>query len=463
VDRAFLLATTVVLARLLTPEEFGLVSLSLVLIVYAHAVADAGVGQALIYLPRTAAIERAALACSLAMGLGLLVLALAAAPLIGAFFDRPDVVPLVRLLAVSLLASAVAAVPDALLRRDMLFPRVTAAAVARTVVTGGVAIGLALAGYGAWSLAWSNVAGAVTYLVGCLLVVPDRPHLAFWRARRPDLRRVLGYGMPVSSSQLLSRIVFDVDYLIVGRVLGATALGYYTLAFRLPEMLIINVFFILASVTFPIFSRVRDDPPMMRAGYLFSVRLFALYGVCAGVGLAVTAPLVVPTVFGDQWDGAVVPLIGLALYAAFRTVGGGANEVYKAMGRPGLSALLSLVRLAVLVPALWLAAQWWGIAGVAWAQLVTAFLFAMLMQGVAARVLQLRWRELGRALLPAVLTGAAIAVVAWPLTRLPLAPALALGSAVVGGIVVAAGVLRLAFPELVRQLMALARRRSVTP
>src|SRR3954451_17698921 len=149
--------TTIVLARLLAPEEFGLVALSLVLIVYAEAVADAGVAQALIYLPRSRAVARAALLCSLVAGVALVTIVVAGAPLIASFFGRPDMTPLVRLLAFSLLTASLGAVPEALLRRELLFHRVSAGTVLRTLATGVVSVGLAFAGYGAWALAWGTV------------------------------------------------------------------------------------------------------------------------------------------------------------------------------------------------------------------------------------------------------------------------------------------------------------------
>ena len=131
----------------------------------------------------------------------------------------------------------------------------------------------------------------------------------------------------------------------------------------MPELLILNVFFVLSTVAFPVYSRMGSDRARLGDGYLYSVRIYSLYGVCAGVGVAVSAPLLVPVVFGDPWRGAIAPLVALALYASCRAIGVGANDVYKAIGRPGLSLWISLVRLAVLVPALWLGAVTWGITG----------------------------------------------------------------------------------------------------
>lgn len=452
VSKATVLLTTIVLARLLAPEEFGLVALSLVLIVYAEAVADAGVAQALVYLPRSRAASRAALVCSLTAGLVLTATVVATAPLIAAFFDRPDMTPLVRLLALSLLATSLGAVPEALLRRDLLFPRVSGATVVRTLVMGSCSVWLAFAGEGAWALAWGTVAGSVAYTVSLWLLAENRPDWALWRTSRQDLREVLGYGVPVAGSSLLARLIFDIDYLIVGRIVGAVAVGYYTLAFRIPELLIVNVFFVLSGVTFPLYSRMKDDAARLGRSYLLSVRLFSLYGVCAGVGLAVAAPFLVPVVFGEKWSDAVVPLIALALYAACRAVGVGANDVFKALGRPGLSVRLSLIRLVVLTPALVVAASWWGMVGVAWAQLATSLVFTLLLQGVAIRVLGLTWGDLGSAIAPALLAGAAVAGAGLLVAQLPLVPAASLFAVVVGGAAAGSVVLLVGCPGLVREV-----------
>ncbi|SDC39456.1 polysaccharide transporter, PST family [Geodermatophilus telluris] len=454
------LLTTVLLARLLTPAEFGLVSLALVLLVYAEAIADAGVAQALIYLERTRAAERAALLCSLVAGLLLLGLVQLAAPLIAGFFGHPEVEPLVRLLSLSLFCNSLAALPDALMRRELAFRRVVAAAMVRTVVTGVVSVVLAFAGAGAYAIVGGTVAGAVSYVVAAWLLTPQRPDVAFWRAGRADVRSVLGYGAPVAGSTLLAKLVFDVDYLVVGRILGATALGYYTLAFRLPEMVILNVFFVLSVVVFPLYTKMRGDLGRLQNGYLFSLRVYALYGVTTGVGLAVTAPLLVPLLFGPQWGASVAPLVALALYCACRSLSGGSNEVYKALGRPGLSLVVSLARLAVLVPALALAALQWGIVGVAWAQFATSLLFAVVVQVVAARMLQLRWWVLARSVLPSLVVGAAVAAVGVALSLLPLPTPLLLAVVVVGGAAAAAGTLAVAFPSVLRELLAIVRRRG---
>ncbi|MCA4135032.1 lipopolysaccharide biosynthesis protein [Arthrobacter sp. M4] len=457
--KAIVLLTIIVLARLLSPHEYGLVALAIVLMAYAETVADAGVAQALVYLPRTAEVARSALLISVVIG-GLLASgAILAAPWIAALYNQPDVAPLVRVLAISVLATSLAAVPEAILRRDLLFRRLTAAPVIRAAVTGAVALSLAFAGYGAWSLAIGTAAGSVAYAVACWLLLPGPPPWQIWRVRKDALRANLSFGAPTAGSSLLARLIFDVDYLIIGLWLGTQALGYYTLAFRLPEMVIINVFFVLSTVMFPLYAQVRSEPERLRVGYVKSVQLQSLYGVTAGVGLAVVAPALVPLLFGAKWSDAVLPLVFLALYAAARSLGAGANDVYKALGRPGLSIGISLARLAILVPALLIAVRW-GIVGVAVAQLAVSVLFALGMQTVAAKVIELKARQLLRAVWPALVCGAAVAATGICVLALPLPGMLTTTIVtVVLGVTVVYTILRLGFPALHDELLQLVRRR----
>jgi lipopolysaccharide exporter len=456
IGKSVVLLTTIVLARLLSPHEYGLVALALVLMTYAATLADAGVAQALVYLPRNAESARAALFASVSAGLVIALAVTAAAPLIADFFDNPEVAPLVRLLALSLLATSVGAVPESLLRRLLEFRRLTIATVTRAIVTGAVTLSLALAGYGAWSLAVGTVAGALAYTAACWLLLPDHVPLQLWRVRRSELVAVVRYGAPVAGSTLLGRLIFDVDYVVIGRLLGAGALGYYTLAFRLPEFVIINIFLVLTSVMFPLYTHARGEPERLRRGYLKSLQVQALYGVTAGVGLAVVAPYVVPLVFGTKWLPTVVPLAVLALYAAVRSLGAGANEVYKALGRPGLSIVISLVRLAILLPALIVATRW-GIVGVAWAQLIVAGVFAIGMQTVAARVMGSRARDVVTAVAPPLLCGAVVAVVGLIGRALPLGTTASLVVTVCAAVAAVVLFLRLAYPSILAELLRLVR------
>lgn len=461
--RVIVLVTTVVLARLLSPEEYGLVALALVLMAYAETIADAGVGQALVYLPKTPVIARSALLLSVALGAVLAVAALLAADAVEDLLGLDGVAPLVQVLGVSVLATACGAVPEAIMRRDLKFRQLTAAPVLRAATMGTVTLYLAFTGHGAWSLAVGTAAGSVAYAATCWFLVRREAPWQIWRVSKSAIGENVRFGAPVAGSTMLARAIFDVDYLVIGIVLGAHALGLYTLAFRLPEALILNVFFVLSTVLFPLYTQVRGDRQRLRDGYLKSVTVQALYGITAGVGLAVVAPVLVPVLFGQQWEESVTPLVFLALYAAARSLGAGANDVYKAMGRPGLSIWISVVRLVALLPALVFATQW-GIVGVACAQMVVAVVFAFGMQAVAAKVMGTRMRRMMRAAAPGLVCGAAVGLVGLVnLARHALGPVPTLAVMVVAGVGAVYAVLRFGYRDLHDEILGLFRRNHENP
>jgi PST family polysaccharide transporter len=166
---------------------------------------------------------------------------------------------------------------------------------------------------------------------------------------------------------------------------------------------------------------------------------------------------------GSNWTPAVAALVPLAVYTAVRSLGAGGNDVYKALGRPWLSVRISLLRLAVLVPTLYLATRW-GFSGVAWAQVAAAAAFAVLMQGVALHVIGLRWlqwlRAAGPGLAAGLGTGAAAAAV---VLLLPGPDAVVLVSAVVAGAAAGALLLRLTAPSLGGEIGGLLRSRAPAP
>jgi lipopolysaccharide exporter len=457
--KLLVLVSTAILARLLTPSDFGLVALALVFVTYAEVIADLGVAQALIYLPKKRSYADAAVVLSAAWSVTLVLVALVSAPAVASFFGRPDVTPIFRVLALSLLLNGIGQVPDALLRRDLRFRTQIAGNLARAAAQGIASVAFAVAGLGPWAIVLGQVVGEAAWAGTLWALVDYRPRRGFHRLERSDVKELVGYGAPAAGNALVLSLVFNIDYLIVGRRLGARALGYYTLAFRIPQMLIIQVFYILSTVTFPLFARVRDDAARLRSGYLVAVKLQSVYGVIAGVTLWVTAADLVPLVFGERWEPSVVPLRALALYATFRSLGIGGVDLLKAVGRPALAFRLSLLRLAVVAPLLWvLAAR--SIDAVAWGQAGAALVLALVVQGVTGRSAGIGGAALAGAVAPAVAAGLAGAAagmgVAAALPDVHLVRALLSGGA---ALACAAGVLVLIDRSIVGQLRGLIARR----
>ena len=190
----------------------------------------------------------------------------------------------------------------------------------------------------------------------------------------------------------------------------------------------------ISVVAFPVFSLVRQNPERLQRGYLFGLRMQAIYGVAAGVGLAMAAPMIVHVVFGPAWAPTIVPLEALALYAAFRALGLGPHDAFRGIGRPDLLVKLSLLRLAVVAPALLIGARF-GIDGVSWAQAAVALPLALVMQVVASNVLGIRLVLIAGALRPALTVSLGVALAMAPVRFWLIAPEpIRLAVAIVAGL-----------------------------
>jgi PST family polysaccharide transporter len=419
--KVLVLASTVILARLLTPKDFGVVALALVFITYADVVTDLGVAQALVFLPAVARRTDAALTVCLAVSGAFVALAMLAAPLATSFFGHPEATGMFQVLSLSLLLRATGQVPDALLRKHLRFRPRTMAELNRALTQGAVSVVLAILSFGPWAIIDGYLVGCAVWTVLLWRFVGYRPSRGFWHLRGAGLRPLLAYGVPAAGTALLLCLVFNIDYLIVGRLLGADALAYYTIGFRIPELLIISVFNVISVVAFPVFSRVREDRDRLHGGYLLGLRIQAIYGMAAGVGLAMAAPMIVHVVFGPPWGPTVVPLEALALYAAFRSLGLGPHDAFRGIGRPDLLVKLSLLRLGVVVPALLIGASF-GIDGVSWAQAAAALPLAIAMQLVASKVLGIRLSQILGALRPALTVSLGVALLMAPVRFWVVAP-----------------------------------------
>jgi len=408
--KALNFVTIVVLARLLAQEDFGVAGYALVVIGFLQF-NGLGIGPALIYHdddPR-----RTNTGFWLALGIGLLLFAgmWLAAPLVGLFFNDARAVPVVRVLAFTFPLSSLAVIPEAKLYKKLAFNRKFIPDFSRGVSKGVVAISMAFMGFGAWSLIAGQLVGVLAAVLAMWLVLPAR-----WRPRfefdTALARPLLSYGANIAAVFFLGMLLLNVDYLLVGRYLGAAALGVYLLAFRIPELLIKQFYDLLSSVLFPVYSKMRNDLPALRRGFLTTMGYITMFTVPMGLGLALVAGPLVLTVFGEKWVEAIPVVPAIAIYTMLRSIYYNSGSIYKAQGRPDLLTKLHLLQLAVLVPALWAAVYFTGsLAITAWTQVVVVLLIGSFRLWLAARLVQAPLRDVAATLRPVMLSGVFMALV----------------------------------------------------
>jgi PST family polysaccharide transporter len=333
----------------------------------------------------------------------------------------------------------------------------TAAELLGLSTRGVTGIVLAVAGFGAWSLVLGYLAGTAALSAALWWLVPWRPTGGPSRAQLP---RMLRFGSTLTAVDVLAAVINQVDYVFVGRVLGTRARGLYTLAFRLPELLIVSLAVVAGRVLFPAFAAVEREA--LGRAFLVAVRYTVVVALPLAFGVAALAEPLIAAMFGDQWHGSVESMRVLSLYAFGVALGIPAGIAYKATGRAGVLVALAIPRTVLVVASIAVFVDQ-GIVAVAACQASVAALFALIGLGIASRMLEVRPAQLASAILPA---GAAAAGAAAALLAISAAIASPWAALAVGGPVGAltyAALLRVLAPDVVRDLrarLADARRRG---
>jgi O-antigen/teichoic acid export membrane protein len=395
----------VVLARLLAPRELGLLSIGALVVNVAGVVQELGVGDVLTYQSRRVRdAARTALTLMVSGSLAITAICWVAAPYLARFLRAPDGTGVIRGLAIVLPCYAAASVPMSLLRRELDFRRRIVPDVVPAVIGGVVSIALAIAHLGVAAL----VAGQIVQ--GILT-----PLVAWWVGRwvRPGwdrglAREIVGYGRHVVGAEVLQLVLLNVDYTIVARVLGATALGLYSLAFRLCYLPFVNVSYVVNGAAFPYYCRLpsRDDlaPALTRVTGALAVTVTPIYAL-----VALLAPHI--EFLGEKWQPAIGSVRALAAYGLLLSFAQGGQTVLRAVGRPDLNLRLRALHVVGLAAVLLLVTHR-GITTVSVAQAVIAgFVTAATWLLVRRHVPQLSYRALARQLAPPAAGVAAMAVV----------------------------------------------------
>lgn len=412
--KIIVLITTAILARLLAKSDFGLVAVAVVAINYLSVLKDLGLGVALIQ--RKGDVQEAAntvFTINLFLGLALTAIVIPLAPFVAAYFHDPQVTPVLRWMGASFIVNALGSVHTNWLVRDLDYRRKLVPELGGALTKGVISIGMAYLGYGVWSLVFGQIAGALASLILVWIILPWRPRFVIDRNVAGSLMK---FGASVTLIDIITQITDNIDYVIVGRFFGLVPLSVYTLAYRLPEMLLIGNLWVMGGVVFPAFSSIQDRPDDLRRGFLASVRVVELFAVPICLGLLIAADPIVRVVFGDQWLEAIPVLRVLAIYAWVYSLGYHVGGFYKAIGRPDILLRLSLLTLVIILPCLLLGARF-GLIGVATGHLVAVLLRRIVSLALATRYVNVSladiFGELRSSLLGAMVMGPIVFAVSY--------------------------------------------------
>lgn len=407
---------TIILARLLLPEQFGLIGYSLIAIQYLDILNSAGINSSLI--ARRENLEEAANAAFVAnilLGLISFSLTWVIAPSIAVFFKTAEIVPILRVLGLSLPISGLGLVPNALLYRQMRFRTKLIPDMGRNFVKGLVSISFAAFGMGVWSLVWGQIIGVLTGTVLAWLLSGWRPS---WRFNSEATRAISIYGFHIVLIEIAGAFRNNVDYLLVGRILGVAALGYYTMSFRIPELVIRSLNNVIGSVSLPMLAVTQSDHEKLRSFYFDYLRYLSIFVAPIAAGLALTAPVFIPLFLSDQWKSAIIPTSFISLAIGIAALGYVPGVLYKAISRPEILNRLSLIKIPLAVFILWYSTRW-GINGVAAGQIAISIISVSLDTLIANYLMRYQIQDLLKAVVPAISSALVMAAVLLIVDLLP--------------------------------------------
>lgn len=362
----FTWAITIIVIRLLTPGDYGLMTMAMAVIALLNLLNELGMGAAVIQRrDLTERQLRQIFGLVLTVNAVLYTLLFFSAPLLSAFFKEPRVVDVVRVAGLQLLFMGFAVIPQSLLERALDFRRKSILEFFCSVCNSVVTLVLAYSGYGVWSLVFGSMTGYVLRTIGMNVISPF-PHWPSFNWQ--GLRGIAAFGGMVTLERVLWYVYTQADVFIIGRLLGKEVLGVYAVAKHLASLPSQKLNAVITQVSLPAFSRIQTEPERVADYLLKATQALAVFAIPVFWGLSAVAPELIRVALDAKWAAAILPMQLISLVMPLNLVGSIVPTAVKAMGRPDITVVNLAIASAIVPAGLWVGSHW-GIVGVsiAWA------------------------------------------------------------------------------------------------
>lgn len=402
IQKALSVVTMVVLARILSPSVFGLFALAFVAIDALGLFKSMGFDSALI--KRKENIEKAANTAFFIiplLGLVLFLIMNVSAPYIGRFLNSQEVAPVMRVLGLIFIFSCFSMVPKALLQKDMRFARVASAEVGGAIVYSVVAISLALSGFGVWSL-------VVGYLAKTVIVMITIWHFAKWKPQfmfdKTIALEMFHFGKFLFLGSSVWFLKMNLDNLLVGKLLGITALGLYVIAFNIANFSADYLGSKVAKVVFPAYSKLQHDLNNLRSAVLKTLKYISLIAIPFSTTLFLLNREFLSFIYGSRWVDAASTLKILAWAGTFNVLPVAFGAVFLVCGKPKFVFSVITLQVALFFIFLAPAAKMFGINGIGVVVTLSGLIALLIISIYAMRLISLSLKQIYYSLRPSLIS-----------------------------------------------------------
>ncbi len=392
--------TTILLARLLSPQDFGILGMAVLFMDIVNLFGNIGVGGALIQRKeiddRDVSTVYWANFCS---GLILTVLCLVLSPVVATFFHEPILTSIIVCLSLNFIFSAMASTYHVLMMRSLNFKSIAIIEMISTGVRVLITLILAMSGFGVWSLIMGMIGERIVKT--CLFAAWGK-----WRIKllfdKERFKGLFHFGKNLYGICFLNYFNSNIDYIVTGRFLGSANLGYYQFSFALPHLVLTHIVENILDVVYPLYCKVHDEKDRILRGFLKTINFISIVTFPLMFALFFMAEDFILLVYGVRWTPSIIPLKILCLSGAVLSITSVSSTLCISLGRPDVSLKWQSFMLPLTIVAVWIGSRW-GINGVASAMALMASLNLILAK-ISLKFLNASFRSYFAALTPAFIS-----------------------------------------------------------
>lgn len=413
------LIVSIILARLLEPETYGIIALVTIFTSIMNVFIDSGMGNALIQKKDADDLDFSTVFYfNIVVCLGLYTLMFVAAPLIAQFYNMPELTLIVRVLSLTLLISGTKNVQQAYISRNMMFKKFFFATLSGTIIAAIVGIVMAYKGYGVWALVAQQLVNVTIGTIILWFTVKWRPKLVFSIQR---LQGLFSYGWKLLVSNIINTVYGNIQQLLIGKMYSYNALAYYNQGKSYPEVIVNNVNVAIDSVLLPTMSKVQDDRSAVKAMTRRSIMVSTYILAPVMVGIAATSRQFVSVLLTDKWLPSVPFLVIFCITFIFYPIHTANLNAIKAMGRSDLYLKLEVAKKSIGIILL-LSTMRFGVMAMALSLLVNSVFSQIINAWPNKKLLSYSYGEQLRDISPSLLLSLTMGIVVWSIGYLVNVP-----------------------------------------
>lgn len=423
-----------VLARLLTPAEYGIIAMIAIFIAISTSIIDSGFSNALIRKVRIERIDyNTVFYFNLMVSITLYIILYAAAPSISVFFKESVLEDVLRVLGWVLVINAFGIIPRTILVRNIDFKTQTKVSVISSVVSGVVGISMAILGWGVWSLVWQQLS---RQFLNSLFLWMFCKWIPVWEFSLKSFREMFNFGYKLLLSGLIDTIYKNIYYIIIGRFYSSAQLGQYTRAEQFNTIFSSNLTTVVQRVSYPVLSSIQEEPERLREAYRRVIKLTMLVTFACMLGLAAVAKPLIVFLIGEKWLPAVGFLQIICFSGMLYPLHAINLNILQVKGRSDLFLKLEIIKKIIAVVPIVLGI-FYGIEYMLWGSVFTSFIAYFLNSYYSAGLIHYSTKDQVKDVFPTFAVSLIVAAVMWSFSLLDVSVYIQLSIQITVGLILA--------------------------